>query len=129
MNISPEELIAQRVVIGFIEPVICTTKGHKEVVRARIDSGATNSSIDESLANKLGVGEIIGERTIRNAHGSTKRKIIEVTVTMAGRTLTEKFTIADRSAMRFPVLIGRNILRKGFLIDPNKKIRRLKLDN
>ena len=31
------------------------------------------------------------------------------------------FTLADRSDMKYPVLIGQNILSKGFLIDPMKE--------
>ena len=31
-----------------------------------------------------------------------------------------KFTIANRTQLSYPMLIGRNVLKKGFLIDPNK---------
>ncbi len=30
------------------------------------------------------------------------------------------FSIADRAHMKYKVLIGKNILKKGFLIDPSK---------
>ncbi|MCF7798275.1 RimK/LysX family protein [Candidatus Woesearchaeota archaeon] len=114
-------------IIGFTEPVLCTSNGKHIQVRARIDTGASKSSIDEKLAKELGLGPILGEKTIRNAHGSSSRKFVDVTIELAGRKFTEHFTIADRSTMRFPVLIGRNILRKGFLINPKRKARKVQL--
>ncbi len=119
-----ENKFKDRSIIGFIEPIICISKRHKESVRARIDSGATKSSIDSALAKKLGLGPILGEKRIRNAHGYETRKLVDMTISIAGKEITATFTIADRTHLRFPVLVGRNILRKGFLIDPNKKIRR-----
>lgn len=125
MTLAGDAKYKDRAVIGFIEPVTCINKRKRKHVRARIDSGATKSSIDEQLAKQLGIGPILGEKTIRNAHGSVKRKIVEVTILLSDKEITEKFTIADRSNLRFPVLIGRNVLRKGFLIDPNKKIKKV----
>lgn len=122
MTLAGDSKYKDRAVIGFIENVTCHSKDNGSLhVRARIDSGATKSSIDIALAEKLGLGPVIGEKTIRNAHGRAVRQIIEVEIEFAGKTITETFTLADRSTMRFPVLIGRNILKKGFLIDPEKK--------
>lgn len=121
MTLAGDIRYKDRAVIGFIEKVTCHSKNNGSiVVRARIDSGATKSSIDINLAKKLGLGPVIGEKTIRNAHGKATRKLIEVSIELAEKTITEKFTLADRSTLRFPVLIGRNILKKGFLIDPEK---------
>ena len=36
------------------------------------------------------------------------------------KKIKAQFTLADRSHMRYPVLIGQNILKQGFLINPNK---------
>lgn len=119
------EKVGEKHVIGFTEPVLCKSKKKKIEVRARIDTGASKSSIDETLAKELGLGPVLGEKTIRNAHGSATRKFVDVTLELAGRKFTEHFTIADRSNLRFPVLIGRNILRKGFLIDPKRKARKV----
>lgn len=122
MTLAGEREYKDRAVIGFIEKVSClSSDGDMITVKARIDSGATKSSIDQELAQKLGLTTIVGEKTIRNAHGTAKRKLIEMTIEIANKTITEKFTLADRSTLRFPVLIGRNILKKGFLIDPEQK--------
>ncbi|MFP4119339.1 MAG: RimK/LysX family protein [Candidatus Woesearchaeota archaeon] len=108
-------------VIGFVEKVSCLTEEGERIVDARIDTGATKSSIDASLVDELKIGPVVGERIIRNAHGSERRKMVRVKIRIAGKTITAKFTIANRSRLRYPMLIGRNVLRKGFLIDPNKK--------
>ena len=121
MTLAGDTKYKDRAVIGFIENVVCHSESNGSIsVRARIDSGATKSSIDIALAEQLGLGPVIGEKTIRNAHGRATRKLIEVSFELAEKTITEKFTLADRSSLRFPVLIGRNVLKKGFLIDPEK---------
>lgn len=123
MTLAGDTKYKDRAVIGFIEKVTCHSENNGSIqVRARIDSGATKSSIDIALAEKLGLGPVIGEKAIRNAHGRAVRKLIEVEIDIAEKTIKEKFTLADRSNLRFPVLIGRNILKNGFLIDPEKKI-------
>ena len=109
-------------VVGFIEKVTCILENTKKVVNARIDTGATKSSIDEALVKELNIGPVVGERIIRNAHGSERRKVVRIQVQVAGKTTTAKFTVANRSQLKYQMLIGRNVLRKGFLIDPTKKI-------
>ena len=61
------------------------------------------------------------KRSDEQAHGGTIRPIMKVEFQLAGRKLKQEFTIADRSHMKFEVLIGQNALKKGFLIDPNIK--------
>lgn len=112
-----------RLVIGFLEWVHCKAKGGEDiVVKARIDSGATKSSIDQELVKTLRWGPVLGEKRIRNANGVTTRKIVDGHISIAGKDVLEHFTIANRSNMKYPILIGRNVLRRGFLIDPNKKL-------
>ena len=38
--------------------------------------------------------------------------------------MKSEFTIADRTHMKYKILVGQNILKEGFLVDPMKKIRR-----
>jgi len=119
-----------REVIGFVEPVVIVKSIRtKQLFEARIDSGATRCSIDESVVKKMGLGPIDeSESVVINANGRVKRKTIELTFILAGKTITDSFTIADRSRLRYPVLIGRNALRHGFLIDPNKRARTIPKD-
>jgi hypothetical protein len=109
-----------KVVLGVVEEITVHSKKTKKVM-ARIDTGATKSSIDETLAEQLGLGPVIGKRLVKSAHGSKERPFIDVTITIGGKKTTNHFTLINRNHMKYSVLIGRNILRQGFLIDPEKK--------
>ena len=109
-------------VLGLVEKItLHGNNSHTVDLWARIDTGATKSSIDESLAKKLELGPILEEKVIKSAHGVKVRPVVKMTVYLAGEHIHSKFTIADRNHMKYKVLIGQNILKKGFLIDPNKK--------
>ena len=59
-------------------------------------------------------------KLVKSAHGNKLRPVVEAKITIAGKTVKDKFTIADRDHMKYKALIGQNILKKGFLINPNK---------
>mgnify|MGYP003394505292 FL=1 len=113
----------QRPVLGLTEQVIVIgNKGLQEKVIARIDTGATSSSIDERLAEKLDLGPMVRLKLVKSASGSKRRPLIKVKVRINGKIMEEEFTVADRAHMTYPLLIGQNILKKEkFLIDPLKK--------
>ena len=114
------QVLDGKVVIGLAEKVtVQYDKGSKNVI-AKIDTGATKSSIDTSLAAELRLGPVIKSKLIKSAHGSKLRPIIEATIELAGKKIKSEFTLADRAHMKFRILIGQNILKDGFLIDPNK---------
>jgi len=111
-----------RTILGLTAKVIIFGNNHiKKEVLARIDTGATNSSIDMSLTGELELGPIKRTKLVKSASGKNRRAIIAVKVKLDGKELEDDFTIAERKHMTYPVLIGQNILKKGnFLIDPNK---------
>ena len=109
-----------RIILGLIEEV--TIKGPKgeKTVLARIDTGATMCSIDDSLVEELELGPVIREKKVKQSTGITNRPVINVNCTLKGKDLTGEFTVADREHMKYQVLIGKNLLQEGFLIDPNE---------
>ncbi len=116
------EMYKDRIIIGLTETIeIQGPEGDKKRVKARIDTGATRSSIDSRLAKELKLGPVIRTKFVKQAHGGTVRPIMRVEFELAGRKLKQEFTIADRDHMKYRILIGQNALRKGFLIDPNIK--------
>mgnify|MGYP006292198213 CR=1 FL=1 len=113
---------SERTVVGLIEPIIIKgNNGESREVTARIDTGATKSSIDKELVEELGLGPVIRERMTKQVHGVTWRPVIKVRIELAGRKFNFQFTVADRSEMTYKVLIGQNVLKKNFLIDPCKR--------
>lgn len=111
-------------VIGLTENITVynNEKTENKKLKARIDTGAESNSIDSKLAAALNLGPIIKTTVVKSANGQSLRPVINCTIRLGDKDITGKFTIADRSRMRYKVLIGRNILSKsGFLIDP--KIR------
>ena len=110
-----------KVILGLTEPVTLLGKG-KRTVTARIDTGATKSSMDIHLAEELEL-QSTKSKLVKSASGSKHRPIVRAKIKMDGLTIEEEFTLADRSHMTYPVLIGQNVLKKGnFLIDPHKTI-------
>jgi hypothetical protein len=61
-------------------------------------------------------------REIKNSFGiAEKRYVIKTTIKLFGQEILTEFSLSDRDALRFPILLGRKILRKRFLIDVSKK--------
>lgn len=108
-------------IIGQLERVTLHSERGKRTLTARIDTGAKWSSVDVKLAAKLGLGPIIEAKAITSSHGTSVRPVVKAKVTLAGRTINGRFTVYDRRHMKHPVLIGRNILKGKFIIDPSKK--------
>ncbi len=110
-------------VLKTVERVsISNLKGDKtEVILARVDTGASKSSVGLGLAAKLELGPIKGYTNIKNAHGVTTRAVVEAVINIDGEKIREKFTIGDRQDMKYKALIGRNVLRRGFLVDASEE--------
>jgi len=103
----------KKIVVNSVE----TVKIGGKPFLARVDTGATRSSISRDIADNMDFGPIVETVKVRNAHGQSKRKVVVVEVELAGVKTRSKFNISDRSRMKYPVLIGRNLLRQGFLVD------------
>jgi len=110
------------IVVGLDEKVILIDNNNKEKeVLARIDTGADGSSIDKELFESMTCGPFISQKKIKSASGENIREQVELKFKIKEKEFVGKFNIADRSKLRYKVLIGQNILKKGFLIDPTIK--------
>ena len=110
-----------KTVIGLSEPAVIYGKTEKRTLTAKIDTGASKSSIDVNLASQLKLGPIIKSKLVKSASGNKLRPVIEAIIVLAGKKFKEEFTLADRWHMKYRVLIGQNVLKHGYLIDPSKK--------
>ena len=62
------------------------------------------------------------QREVKNSFGEAElRYIIRTTIKLFNRKIRAEFSLSDREKLRFPVLLGRKILRNRFLIDVTRK--------
>ncbi len=127
-TVSPIEVIRVRIPKGFkpdLQKSVPIKQGkHKVVeVRAKVDTGAFRSSIDKTLAEKLGLlteERVLYYRHYRSSLGRhNDRPVIGVTFWLKGRRVTTAVNVADRHKLRTKFLLGRKDL-SGFLVSSFK---------
>lgn len=76
---------------------------------------------DSSSARRVR-GLLVDERIVRSSTGHEERRFqVEVALVLGDQRLSARFTLTDRTGMRFPILLGRSTLADGgFLVDPTK---------
>lgn len=121
-------------VIGAVEDVILMP--WEISLPARIDTGAATTSLD---ARELSVKDNVAEFLLPEAWGGKKiklpvkswkqvkssgaeqrRPLVDMDICIGGRLLRVEANLMDRSRVQYPVLIGRNVLEKGFVVDVRK---------
>lgn len=134
--------IAGLVIIGEAESVSFKSKNLH--LNARIDTGAQTSSlgvmklaqferdgkkwlsfsIKSPDSNKTINFERPVQRTVlikRHGAESIRRQVVTLKITLSGIEMEREFSLTDRSQFKFPVLIGRNVLRGKYLVDVNRR--------
>ena len=107
-------------VIGLTSKIKLIGPKKTKTLIARIDTGATLGSIDKELAKELILGPIIRTKLVKSSHGQSNRPVIKARINIGSRKIRARFTLADRKHLKYRVLISQNILKKRFLIDPDK---------
>lgn len=119
---TEKSITEKKSTIGLTERVTVIGPKKEKELTARIDTGADVCSIDLNLAKKLGMNRVEKLKKIKSAHGIKERPVVRASLEIKGRKFNKiRFTLADRKHLRYKALIGKNILRKGFMIDPSKK--------
>ncbi|MFZ2152849.1 MAG: sugar-transfer associated ATP-grasp domain-containing protein [Microgenomates group bacterium] len=127
-TVQPIEIIKVKVPKGFRpnmskSPILKLGKHRVVEVRAKIDTGAFRSSIDRTLAEKLGLMEgsrVLYYRHYRSSLGKNKdRPVVGATFWLNGKKVTTAVNVADRNKLRTKFLLGRKDL-EGFLISAKK---------
>lgn len=63
--------------------------------------------------------QVLAQRSVRSSSGHTEvRYVVSLDLAVAGRTVTAEVTLSRRDEMGFRMLVGREALRQGFLVDP-----------
>ena len=110
-------------------------------LKAKIDTGATISAlhathikefhqnnekyvrfrIHQSKSYKIINKPVLGYKTIKNSFGKKQsRPLISISIKMGNNIIETLITLAKRSNMIYPVLIGRSSLKNNYRINPRK---------
>lgn len=66
-------------------------------------------------------------KIIKNSFGqSEERYIIRAVIRLFGNDIETEFSLSDRGSLKFPILLGRKLLNKHFIVDTSKKNLSLK---
>jgi len=90
-----------------------TKKSGKKVLSFRLLEGHPASDTSKKI-------QVTGytKTKIQNSFGhSQERYVVKFKVSIGGKTFITEFTLADRSMKVFPVLLGRKLLSRRFLVD------------
>jgi hypothetical protein len=123
------------VTVGYVEDVVLLPWGIR--LPARIDTGASMTSLDarnivvkeQTVSFKL--PEAFGDRDfemslvrwgkVSSSMGVQRRPVVEMELCVGSQKLTVTVNLNNRSGVRYPLVIGRNLLRQGFVVNPEKK--------
>jgi hypothetical protein len=117
--------------LGLVEDVVLLPWGIR--LPARIDTGAALTSLDaRDLVVRDNVAEfrlpekyggqtlrlpVVGWRTVKSAEAKERRPVVELDVCIGSKRLLVKANLNDRSKVKYPMLIGRDVLRHGFAVN------------
>ena len=136
------EAPAAPVVAGWVERVAIRAEGRWVSLKAKLDTGARTSSLDAPgyrsferdgaawVAFDLDDGDggphavaVPVKRMVRIRRAEAEvdeRPVIELEICLGGLRGVAEFTLADRSGMAYPVLVGRRFLAGRVLVDPGR---------
>ena len=136
VTFSPEMVSAEeKVTIGTIEDVILLP--WRVRLPARIDTGAAKSSLDArelkvqddlvefKLPQKYGGLQfrlpVVEWRHIRTPEGLERRPVVELEICLGSKRFRTKVNLADRSMVKYPLILGRNFLKENFVVDVQRR--------
>lgn len=131
-------------VIGWREWVSLPDLGIR-AIRAKIDTGAATSSLHAFDVYRFRRGgtrfvrfsvhplqrshegaveveaEVIEDRKVKSSNGQVElRPVVQMDVQVHNRTWTIDVTLTNRDEMGFRMLLGRQALRRRFIVDPGR---------
>ena len=119
-----------KIIIGS-EEIVSFPEVGIDSINARIDTGATTSSLGvKKIQEKNGVlcctmpnkqtvcFRDYKKKVIKSSFGHTEeRYVVKLLINISGRNIRTDFTLANRSKMKYTVLIGRKLLKGKFIVD------------
>lgn len=123
--------------VGWVEKA--RIPGVEKEVKAKLDTGATTTSINAEILEKPnedsesggmikfrftngeGIKEVFERPIVRwvriksREGADIRRPVVRMKLCVAGRWIEEEVNLADRDDFNYPILIGRNMLKQGKL--------------
>ena len=125
----------EKMTLGAVEDIILLPWGIR--LPARIDTGAAKSSLD---ARELKVHEdrvefklprkysslhlrlpVIEWRHVRTPEGLERRPVVELEICLGSKRIRTLVNLADRSMVKYPLILGRNFLKEDFVVDVKRR--------
>lgn len=138
---------AEKQILKQVETMTVAKSGL--IYQARMDTGAANSSLhaldlkviggeDKKMKNNIGKivefttenekgqhqriqAEIVDTSTVKNSQGTETRYIVKLNIGFADDLKRVHVNLRDRSHMDYKLLIGRNFLENGYVVDVSEK--------
>jgi hypothetical protein len=120
-----------RILIGAVEEVVLFPWGAK--LPARIDTGAGMTSLDvrdltvrnkvaqfrlpEKYGDSLISLPVIRHCNVRSAGSKNLRPVVEIDVCVGSKRMRVHVNLSNRSHLEYPMILGRNVLNQGFMVD------------
>jgi hypothetical protein len=140
---TPKKSTKPPVLIGWREWAGFPDLGVKTII-AKMDTGAKSSAIHAFNIDEVEIdgkrfvefclhpaqrkntpeifcqAPVMGQRTIRSSNGQTeKRYVIQTRLKLGRRVWKIELTLTNREAMDYRLLLGRDAVRRRFIVDPN----------
>ena len=125
----------EKIIIGGIEEVVLLPWGVR--LPARVDTGAAKTSLD---AQELRVQDdmvefklpkkhggllmrlpVIDWKHVRTPEGLERRPIVELEICLGSRRIRTEVNLADRSMVKYPLILGRNFLKEDYVVDVKRR--------
>ncbi|MDQ5883627.1 MAG: hypothetical protein QG654_541 [Patescibacteria group bacterium] len=136
----------EKKIIGRLEYVDLPEFGLENII-GKIDTGAYNGAIHTThVIEKEIDGKMVIEfslldadhpefkediyqvdkydkRLVKNSNGESElRYVVPTKIILQGIEIKVKLSLSNRKNLRYPILLGRKIIRKYFIVDVNKKL-------
>lgn len=83
-----------------------------EPIKAKVETGARTSSLHVELP-------LVARRRVRDSSGKAElRPVVETVVEILGQRWPIELTLTRRDSMGFRMLLGRQAIRRRFVVDP-----------